>query len=165
MFYKIKRAFTLVELLVVMGVLAILAAGLIALISPVERVNQANDTKVLADLSQLTSALQAFAASNSGLYPCTAVAGCTVTGQTQAGLGALVPVELTVVPTAPTNYVTYTLVTNSASAATRFKVYGQVKSTKNGATSGTTRYVVYCSATGTVGYVNTTAPTDSATCP
>ncbi len=95
MFYKLKRAFTLVELLVVMGVLAVLAAGLIAVLNPADRVNQANDTKILADISQVQGGAQAYAANNSGSYPTTAA-------WSQADLGTDLAGELTILPAAVT---------------------------------------------------------------
>ena len=54
------KAFTLVELLIVVAILGILAMAAITAISPAKRQNQAKDAKIKADIDQLTVSLQAY---------------------------------------------------------------------------------------------------------
>lgn len=68
MFNKLRKGFTLVELLVVMGVLAVLAGALVVLLDPAERVKLATDTKAIADATQVTGAMQSYTAQNGGNY-------------------------------------------------------------------------------------------------
>ncbi len=95
----IKKGFTLIELLVVIGILAVLMAGVVALIDPRDKVLQANDTKVISDIGQIASALNAYAAQQSNAtYPATATWS---TDLGPAGSGELKTVP---VPPAATGY-------------------------------------------------------------
>lgn len=69
LFYS-PKAFTLIELLIVIAVLGILAAAIITAINPVKRINQAKDSTVKSDMSQIVNALQAyFVGQNPPVYP------------------------------------------------------------------------------------------------
>lgn len=65
---KIRRGFTLVELLIVIALLGVLAVAVIATINPVEQANRARDTKYNSDASQLVSAIERYFAANNK-YP------------------------------------------------------------------------------------------------
>jgi prepilin-type N-terminal cleavage/methylation domain-containing protein len=145
-FLKLKKGFTLVELLVVMGVLAVLAAGLVAIINPADRINLANDTKVFSDLNQMVDALQAYAANNSGSYP-------AITGATAANFDAVytaVSNELSAKPTAVSG-LTYSY--NCTTAACKVSV--QLKSKKY--VTGTNTFAGACWTT--TGGITTIAST------
>ncbi|OGD00273.1 hypothetical protein A2701_02285 [Candidatus Amesbacteria bacterium RIFCSPHIGHO2_01_FULL_47_34] len=114
-----KRGFTLIELLVVIGVLAVIAAGVVALINPQDKIAQANDTRVLNDIGQYGTALQAFASQNNGLYPDSDYAGMKALIQSTG--------ELTVAPDAPAEYAPYEYTTNAGADA---RICGQVKAKK-----------------------------------
>ncbi|TSC86333.1 MAG: hypothetical protein G01um101416_679, partial [Microgenomates group bacterium Gr01-1014_16] len=92
----IKKGFTLIELLVTIGILAIVMAAVLAAINPQDKLRQANDSKVQADVGQLATAAQAYAAGNNGFYPAT--------------IAAMVPGEIVVAPVAPTGYTAYSWV-------------------------------------------------------
>lgn len=143
----IRRGFTLVELLVVMGVLAVLASGLIIALNPLDKINAANDTKVQSDISQIAGALASYAAAKNGYYPTQAL-----------GTGALVTNgDLTVVPLAPTGYTpatySYTAlpVGCTATSCDNARLSMQLKSKKYTATP----YWVWCSSTAKAGAVAT----------
>jgi len=118
----IKKGFTLMELLVVMGVLAVLAGGVVVIIDPADKINAANDAKVQNDIGQLASASQSYAASQNGFYPAS-------TAQIVAN-GDLVRS-----PSAPTGYSAYTFTAapggcTGGSTCTSVVVTGQLKAKK-----------------------------------
>ena len=111
-----KKGFTLVELLVTIGILAVVAAGVIALIDPRDKLLQANDAKVLNDIGQIATAAQSYAAQNQGNYPVDSTALRT---------------ELTSIPTAPSGY-TETI----SYSVTAFYAAGQLRSNRYLASCG-----------------------------
>ena len=67
-----QKAFTLLELLVVIAVLGILAVAIITALNPVKKTNQAKDSSVKSDINQIANALQAYLTSkNPPVYPAT----------------------------------------------------------------------------------------------
>lgn len=96
---KTNPAFTLMELLIVIGVLGILAAGLLAAIDPFEQLKKSIDTNNRSAAIELLSSLQRFYASH-GDFPwhiATYSATCgTDSGQSLDGLGPIVDSAMTV---------------------------------------------------------------------
>lgn len=85
---KIKRGFTLVELIIVMAVIGVL--GSLVIIKLVGSEASARDTKRKSDLRQYQNALEVYANDNGGLYPlrANAVNPSSLCGSSQP-LGAL----------------------------------------------------------------------------
>ena len=98
-----RSGFTLIELLVVLGVLATVSSGVVAMIDPIDKLRQANDAKVINDVAQVATALQAYAAQNA-LYPDQAT---WFSDLTSSG-------ELVVFPTPPTPFGTGGLTHNNS---------------------------------------------------
>ncbi len=65
---RTKRGFTLIELIVVIGILAVLASGLITIFNPFTQFQKANDAKRKSDLSQIQKSLEVYYQDN-GRYP------------------------------------------------------------------------------------------------
>jgi len=63
-----QKGLSLVELLLVVGVLTILISGLVVLINPLQRIGQANDAKRKTELDQIKKALEIYYYDN-GRYP------------------------------------------------------------------------------------------------
>lgn len=63
-----QKAFTLIELLIVIAVLGILAIAVLAAINPIEQINRSRDTGSRSDAEQLISAIDRYYASV-GFYP------------------------------------------------------------------------------------------------
>jgi len=59
-FFNSQRAFTLIELLIVIAVLSILAVAIISAINPVKRINQAKDSNIQSDIAQIANAMQTY---------------------------------------------------------------------------------------------------------
>jgi len=65
-----QKAFTLLELLVVIAVLGILAVAIITALNPVKKTNQTKDSNVKSDINQIANALQAYLTSQASyIYP------------------------------------------------------------------------------------------------
>lgn len=81
---KSNKGFTLVELLVVVGILAVLLAITLIAINPARQFSQTNNTKRSSDVSAILNAITQYAADNRGALP----AGITTTPQTISNTGA-----------------------------------------------------------------------------
>ncbi len=75
-----KKGFTLIELVIVIGILAILAAAVVLVLNPAQLLAQARDSQRLSDLGSIKSAIALYmATANSitlGVGPTCTVAGC-----------------------------------------------------------------------------------------
>lgn len=101
-----KKAFTLVEVLLVMVIIAILAAIVIVAINPARQIAQANNTQRSSDVKSVLDAVYEYAIDNRGTIPAAITGTATVMGDdatTQIDLCALlVPVYITEMPFDPT---------------------------------------------------------------
>ena len=83
--FNSKKGFTLVELIVVIGILSILSVGAIVAINPLAQFQKANDSRRKADFSQIQKALETYYQDN-GSYPLSSVTSplyeITVPGET-----------------------------------------------------------------------------------
>ncbi len=98
---KIYKAFTLIEMLVVISLIGILAALALVSFSSVQK--QARDTSRKSDLKQYQTAIENYASKNNGNYPVYASAitltgALTFCGSTQLGLGNCLPDPKDVAP-------------------------------------------------------------------
>jgi len=66
--------FTLIELIVVIGVVAVLSTALLSVLNPVEQIHKARDTQRRGDLSKIQAALE-FVRSDFGCYPASGCSG------------------------------------------------------------------------------------------
>ena len=101
-----KQAFTLIELLLVIVILAILAGIVIVAINPARQVAQANNSQRESDVRALLDAVQEYAVDQRGVFPAEITSTATVVG---SGTGQvdictyLVPDYLTAMPVDPTD--------------------------------------------------------------
>lgn len=68
MIQKKQRGFTLIEMIVVIGILAVLAGLLLTVVNPIAQFRKANDTRRKSDLAQLQRALEQYYQDH-GSYP------------------------------------------------------------------------------------------------
>jgi type IV pilus assembly protein PilA len=78
---KIQKGFSLIELLVVIGILAVLLAITLIAINPARQFAQANDTKRRSNVTQILNAIGAYHADNRGNYPAAITATATEVGR------------------------------------------------------------------------------------
>ncbi len=153
-----KRGFTLVELLVVVGVLGILAS--LALVSYTGAQKQGRDTQRKSDLKQYQTALEIFANKNSSLYP------SRTTTVNASGTFCSTDLSLTVCPEDPRNSEDATYVYNYQSNgtgagsvdATQYVLWSKLEN------PDTTTYFVLCS-TGAAGEATSGIPPTGGVCP
>src|SRR3989344_4950771 len=68
--FKLRRSFTLIELLIVIALLGILSTSVLVAVNPTKRASQARDAQRKTQLSQIKNALEAYLAVK-GSYPST----------------------------------------------------------------------------------------------
>jgi type IV pilus assembly protein PilA len=93
-----KRGFTLIEILVVIGLIAILAAIVLIAINPARQFAQARNSQRESNLNTILNAIGQNLADNKGVFTCTGVGTAITTSTTTIGtasgnsnLGCLVP--------------------------------------------------------------------------
>lgn len=119
---KNSRGFTLIEILVVIGIIAILAAIVIVAINPSRQFAQARDSQRNSDVSAITNAIGQYIADNKGDSSGLSIPVTTAGNISKAGVNLcskLVPNYLAALPVDPssgTNGTDKTAVTDCAAA-------------------------------------------------
>lgn len=147
----LQKGFTLVELLVVMGILAILMAAVVVGIDPLDKLNAAGDAKAQQDIGTIARGMEAYAAGHAGSYPCN--------GSTLLTADFTMSGELKAIPTAPSGRSYFF----PGCSATEGRIWAEVKSKKftsdtkapgypcGGVVCTGSVYWAWCSSTGAAG--------------
>jgi prepilin-type N-terminal cleavage/methylation domain-containing protein len=75
-----KEAFTLIEMLLVVVIIAILASIVVVAINPARQINNTQDTQRATHANTLVNAIYQYAADNGGTFPASLTASATVMG-------------------------------------------------------------------------------------
>ncbi len=67
--FPTKRGFTLIEILLVIGIIAVLATVVIVALDPATRFKNARDARRLSDIQSILSAVQQYIVDNKGVLP------------------------------------------------------------------------------------------------
>lgn len=79
-----KLGFTMVELMIVIGIISVLSTMVLIVTNPAQKFSQANNTKRRTDINALLNAINQYAADNKGALP----SGITTTTQIISNTGA-----------------------------------------------------------------------------
>ena len=78
--------FTLIEMLVVIGIITVLAVMVLVLVDPVEKINNAKDAERKTDVGQVATAASTYYFSNNGSYTGVSVAVLVANGHIKSNL-------------------------------------------------------------------------------
>jgi type IV pilus assembly protein PilA len=96
---KKQSGFTLIEILVVIGIIAILAAVVIIAINPARQFAQARDSQRSSNVNAILNAIWQRMVDNRGVWAATGGCDALPTTATEIGTGALIDLEACLVPT------------------------------------------------------------------
>lgn len=103
----LNKGFTLIEILIVIGIMAILATAIILAVNPPKQFAQARDTQRWINVSNISNAIYQNAAENNGVFTCAAGALPSSAATMKSGMGGydicacLVPTYLGSMPFDP----------------------------------------------------------------
>ncbi|HEV8666782.1 MAG TPA: prepilin-type N-terminal cleavage/methylation domain-containing protein [Candidatus Paceibacterota bacterium] len=98
-FFTYKRGFTLIEILIVIGIIAILAAVVIVAINPSRQFAQAHNSQRLSNINSVLNAVGQNIADNKGVFMCSGVAAYFTNSPMIIKTGAALDLRKCLVPT------------------------------------------------------------------
>jgi prepilin-type N-terminal cleavage/methylation domain-containing protein len=128
---KKNKGFTLIEILVVIGIIAILAAIVIVAINPSRQFAQSRNTQRVSNVNAILNAIGQYIADNKGDLP-TDVDGVTNKEITAGLCSDLVPTYLPSLPTDPDSSSNGSLITTCSDINTAGEVDYQITEDSNG---------------------------------
>lgn len=97
---KTRSGFTLIEILLAIGIIAVLATVVVVSLDPISRFRDARDARRLSDIQSILSAVHQYVIDNQGAFPSgldtterqigTASSGCSISGECSVSTGSCV---------------------------------------------------------------------------
>jgi len=136
-----KKAFTLVELIVIMGIISILASLTLVAINPARHFSQARDAQRKDGINQILNSVTQYMADNQGTVPVAITTTPTVVGSAAGQIdicSILVPLYIAGLPYDPqtgtyTSCTTYNTGYNISKSATNSRITVSAPAAENGA--------------------------------
>lgn len=116
---QLKKGFTLIEILVVIGIIAILATIVIIAINPARQFAQARDTERTSDVSAISNAIGQYIADHKGIATTTITSASLDAGSLCSDL---VPTYMAALPVDPSQPNPASITDCAVSHATRYMV-------------------------------------------
>lgn len=118
-----NKGFTLIEILVVIGIIAILATVVLIAINPARQFAQARDTQRVSNVNAILNAIGQYTADNKGVVPTVITTSATSIG-TAAGLidlcAVLTPTYMPAFPTDPNSTLSGASLTDCTNGGTAY---------------------------------------------
>ncbi|MBP9701479.1 MAG: type II secretion system protein [Candidatus Pacebacteria bacterium] len=141
--YSLKRGFTLLEVLIVIGIIAVLSAAVLVAVNPTRQFKLARDTQRLANVSAIANAISQNMSEHKGVFTCDYQIANTAEPISSANadiLDCLVPTYISALPIDPsdpnaryvsaTDYNTaYTVSRNASTSRITVAAVGEIETT------------------------------------
>ncbi len=104
--YSLKRGFTLLEVLIVIGIIAVLSAAVLVAVNPTRQFKLARDTQRLANVSAIANAISQNMSEHKGVFTCDYQIANTAEQISNTGADiydCLVPAYISTLPIDPNN--------------------------------------------------------------
>jgi general secretion pathway protein G len=124
--FSLKKGFTLVEMLIVLGIVGVVATMLIVGINPLDQIRKSTDTERKTDLDQLKDALELYYQDN-GTYPPSSADFKLYIGSTTLAWGSAWQPYMNQLPKDPSPTRTYQYYVPLASGGQTYYIYASLE--------------------------------------
>lgn len=158
--FPLQKGFTLVEMLIVIGMVGVLASVVLVGLNPLDQLRKANDTDRKKDLSEFQKALELYYEDNNR-YPASSPDFKVMNGTTTLAWGVAWNPYMKALPKDPVNARNYVYYSPASSNGQTYYVYASLERTKD---PNTCNGGSACVSLGGSGFPTATACGTGATC-